>query len=84
MKSVRILRIDPARRTIAAMMLKGIRDATPRLRQITRAKNVGGREIMKVRFYTPEQAQKFIDRINNGGGDRPMHVGDARILDEPY
>lgn len=44
-----------------------------------------GRESMKVRFQTQEQAQQFIDRINNRAVNAPpVHVGDAKILDEPY
>lgn len=44
-----------------------------------------GNEVMKVRFYTQEQAQQFIERINNRGANTPaVNVGDARILDEPY
>lgn len=47
--------------------------------------DASGREVMKVRFYTQEQAQRFIDRINNRGNNAPaVHVGDAKILDEPY
>lgn len=48
MKSVRILRVDPDRRTIATMFLKGSRDATPQIRRVTRANNVGSRHIMSV------------------------------------
>jgi hypothetical protein len=44
-----------------------------------------GREMMKVRFSTQEQAQQFIQRINNRAANAPaVHVGDAKILDEPY
>lgn len=47
-KSVRILRVDPDRRTVATMFLKGVRDATPQIRRITRANNVGSREILQI------------------------------------
>ena len=44
-----------------------------------------GRERMKVRFFTPEQAQQFIDKINNRAAQTPAVSGsDVRILDEPY
>ena len=34
---------------------------------------------------TKEQAQQCIDRINSRAANAPVvHVGDARILDEPY
>ena len=47
--------------------------------------DANGRELMKVRFYTQEQAKQFIERINNRSANMPaVHVGDARILDEPY
>lgn len=48
MKSVRILRVDPYRRTVAALMLKGVRDATPHIRRMIRTNNIGSREIMKI------------------------------------
>ena len=44
-----------------------------------------GRELMKVRFPTQEQAQQYIDHINKPkAGAPPVQVGDAKILDEPY
>lgn len=44
-----------------------------------------GREVAKVRFATQEQAQQFIERVNNRAPNAPVvHVGDAKILDEPY
>jgi hypothetical protein len=47
--------------------------------------DANGREVMKVRFPTREQAQQCIDRINNRVAGAPtIHVGDARMLDEPY
>lgn len=48
MKSVRIIRVDPYRRTIAAIQLRAVRDATPHIRRILRTNNIGSREILKV------------------------------------
>lgn len=47
-KSVRILRVDPDRRTVATMFLKGVRDATPQIRRLTRASRVGSREMIQI------------------------------------
>lgn len=44
-----------------------------------------GREVMKLRFNSRAEADAFIRRINNpSAGVAPMHIGDAKILDEPY
>jgi len=48
MKNVRILRVDPERQTIATMHLKRANDATPQLRKLIRAKNLGSRQIMTI------------------------------------
>lgn len=46
---IRVLRIDPVNKTIAAMMLKvGTKNANPELRRICRAREIGWREIMTV------------------------------------
>jgi hypothetical protein len=50
LRPVKILRIDPMRRTIAAMTLKPANDATPQVRRILRANIVAAREIMTVDF----------------------------------
>lgn len=47
-KSVRILRVDPYRRTIATMHLRGVRDATPQIRRLIRANNIGSRSLMRI------------------------------------
>lgn len=48
MKSVRILRVDPGRRTIATMFLKASRDCTPQIRRYIRTGNMGSRQISLV------------------------------------
>jgi hypothetical protein len=48
MKSVRILRVDPNRRTVATMFLRAVKDATPQLRKLVRANDIGSREIMQI------------------------------------
>ena len=48
MKAVRILRVDPVRRTVAAMVLKAKRDCTPQVRQIIRSPRHAARQILIV------------------------------------
>lgn len=52
---------------------------------VVSVKNATGREVMRVRFPTQEQAQQFIDHINRRSDDAaPLNIGDAHILDQPY
>lgn len=46
---IRVLRIDPVKKTVAALMLNvGTKNANPELRRICRAREIGWREIMTV------------------------------------
>jgi anti-sigma factor RsiW len=43
-----------------------------------------GRECVKVRFHSADQAKQFLDSINGRTGNRPMQIGGARMIDETY
>lgn len=45
---IRVVRVDPSRKTIAAMMIRIGKNANPLLRKICRAEEIGWREIMTV------------------------------------
>ncbi len=47
-KAIRIIRIDPQRRTVAVMMVKAARDVTPELRRMIRSSDLTQRDLLDV------------------------------------